>query len=135
LAEYRAGHWAESIAAAERSIALSKSVDASNWFILAMALCQKGGKNRSLSFFEQAVSWTKKNNPDDATLRAFWREAAELLVRPGPDAGPLPDLPRRTVRAVKSTNPSDPCIRSVHHPAFAAFMPKKTFGNFRGRNP
>ena len=93
LAEYRAGHWAESIAAAEQSIALLKGEDASNWFFLAMALWQKGEKHRSRSFFEQAVSWTRKNDPSNAALLAFWREAAKLLGQPGPDAGPLPDLP------------------------------------------
>ncbi len=60
LAEYRSGHWAESIAAAEQSIALTKDVDASNAFILAMALWQKGDKDRSRSFFEQAVSVDEK---------------------------------------------------------------------------
>jgi tetratricopeptide (TPR) repeat protein len=93
LAEYRAGHWALSIAAAEQSIARTKGEDASNWFFLAMASWQKGDKDRSRSFFEQAVSWTKKNDPSNAVLLAFWREAAKLLGQPGPDAGPLPDLP------------------------------------------
>ena len=36
------------------------------------------------------------------TLLAFWREAAELLGQPGPDAAPLPDLPADAVRAVRS---------------------------------
>ena len=94
LAEYRVGHWAESIAAAERSIALLKGVDASNWFFLAMALWQRGEKDRSRSYFDQAVAWTKKNDPKNAELLAFWREAAELLGQPGPSAAaPLPDLP------------------------------------------
>ncbi len=86
LAEYRSGHWAESIAAAEQSIALTKEVDGSNSFVLAMALWQKGDKGRSRSSFDQAVSWTKKNDPKDAALLAFWREAAKLLGQPGPPA-------------------------------------------------
>jgi tetratricopeptide (TPR) repeat protein len=93
LAEYRAGHWAESIAAAERSIALTEGVDAANWFLMAMALWQQGDTDRSRSFFEQAVSWTKKTDPMPAALLAFWREAALLLGQPVPVAGPLPDLP------------------------------------------
>ena len=55
-------------------------------FVLAMALWQKGDKDRSRSFFEQAVSWTKKNDPKNAALLAFWREAAKLLGQPGPPA-------------------------------------------------
>jgi tetratricopeptide (TPR) repeat protein len=93
LAEYRAGHWALSIAAAEQSIALTKSEDATNWFFLAMALWQKGDKDRSHSFFEQAVTWTKKNDPKNAALLAFWREAAKLLGQPEPAAAALPELP------------------------------------------
>ena len=99
LAEYRAGHWAESIAAAERSIALMKDVDPSNWFFLAMALWQQGDKDRSRSYFDQAVAWTKKNDPDHADLLAFWREAAELLGKPGP-TGPAARSARRPVRPV-----------------------------------
>ncbi len=95
LAEYRAGHWAESIAAAERSIALAKGVDASNWFFLALALWQQGENDRARSFFDKAVAWTRKNDPKNAELLQFWREAAALLGQPGPsaDALPLPDLP------------------------------------------
>jgi hypothetical protein len=58
-----------------------------------MALWQRGEKDRSRSFFDRAVAWTKKNDPKNAELLAFWREAAELLGRPGPGAAPLPDLP------------------------------------------
>ena len=93
LAEYRVRHWSESIAAAERSIALTTGVDAYNWFFLAMALWQRGEKDRSRLYFDRAVAWTKKNDPKNAELLAFWREAAGLLGRPGPDAPPLPDLP------------------------------------------
>ncbi len=94
LAEYRAGHWAESIAAADRSIALSTGVDASNWFFLAMAHWQQGEKDRSRAYFDQAVAWTKQHDPQNVELLAFWREAAQLLGQPAPTAAaPLPDLP------------------------------------------
>jgi len=93
LAEYRIGNWAESIAAAERSIAVSKDVDAGNWFFIAMAQWQRGEQDRSRSYFDQAVAWTKKNDPKNADLLAFWREAALLLGQPGPTTAPLPDLP------------------------------------------
>ncbi len=93
LAEHRAGHWAESIAAAERSNALVKGVEGYNGFFLAMALWQRGEKDRSRSCFDRAVAWTRKNDPRNAELLAFWREAAALLGRPGPGAPPRPDLP------------------------------------------
>ena len=96
LAEYRAGHLAESIAAAERSIDLDKAYNAYNWFFLAMARARRGEADRARDYFDQAVAWTHKNDPKNAELLQFWREAAALLGRPGPDAaGParLPELP------------------------------------------
>jgi serine/threonine-protein kinase len=92
LAEYRSGHWAESIAAAERSMAMAKDLDAYNGFLLAMALGQQGLKDRSRSSLDQAVAWTRTNDPNQADLLLFWREAAELLGRPGPGAPPI-ELP------------------------------------------
>jgi hypothetical protein len=94
LAEYRAGHWAESVVAGDRSVALAKGVDASNGFVLAMALWRQGSKVRSRSFFDQAVAWTRKNDPKRADLLLLWREAADLLGQPDPDA-PLTDLPAK----------------------------------------
>jgi superkiller protein 3 len=95
LAEYRAGHWAESRAASERAIELIKGVDASNWFFLAMALWQQGETDRARPFFDKAVGWTRKYGRENAELLQFWREAAELLGQPGPGtASPRPaELP------------------------------------------
>ena len=59
LAEYRAGHWAESIAAAERSTARTKgagAANAANGFFLAMALWQKGDKDEARKWFDKAVA-------------------------------------------------------------------------------
>jgi serine/threonine-protein kinase len=85
LAEYRAGHWPESVAAADRSVDLAKGVDATNGFILAMAHWQQGSKDRSRAYFDQAKAWTRKNDPKKADLLQLWREAAGLLDLPGPD--------------------------------------------------
>jgi Flp pilus assembly protein TadD len=83
LAEYRAGRRAESIAAAERSIALTKGLDASNWYVLAMARWQKGDKDEARKWFDKAVAWAKQD-PQNVELRQFWSEAAQLLGVPGP---------------------------------------------------
>ena len=116
LAEYRAGHWDESIAAAERSIALYPGLesfdwfaasensiarlyaaDASNWFFLAMAHWQRGEKDRARSYFARAVAWTKRKDPTDVELLQFWGESAELLGEQGPGvASPLNSLPKVT---------------------------------------
>jgi len=84
LAEYRAGHWAESRGASEGSTNLNKGVDASNWFFLAMASWRQGERASAIGWFDKAVAWTKAKDPRNAELRQFWREAAELLGQPGP---------------------------------------------------
>ena len=67
-------------------------MDASNGFFLAMALWQHGQKDRSRSYFDEAVAWTRKNDPKNPDLLLFWREAAALLGRPSPDV-PADELP------------------------------------------
>jgi tetratricopeptide (TPR) repeat protein len=86
LAEYRAGHWPESIAASERSMAVQNGAETLDWFFLAMAHWQQGDKDEARKWFDQAVARTKEKDPKNTDLRQFWMEAAELLRRPGPDA-------------------------------------------------
>jgi superkiller protein 3 len=102
LAAYRAGSLDESIAAAERSIELLRSVplsvdsDAYNWFFLAMACGRRGETDRARGYFERAVARTRERDPRNVELLQFWREAAAVLDRPGPDAAAparLRDLP------------------------------------------
>src|SRR5262249_10257365 len=63
LAEYRSGHWVESIAASERSMALRNGGDSYEWFFLAMAHWQKGEKAEARKWFDKAVAWTKEKDP------------------------------------------------------------------------
>jgi superkiller protein 3 len=84
LAEYRSGHWPESLAASERSMKLRTGMYAYDWFLLAMARAQKGDKAEARKWFDKAVAADPKTN--NAELRQFWSEAAELLGLPGPDA-------------------------------------------------
>jgi serine/threonine-protein kinase len=91
LAEYRCHHWAESIAAAEQSIALRKSGDANDWFFLAMAHWQKGNKDEARKWFDKAVAWTLEKDHKNEELHQFWNEAAELLgMDSGKDLAPEP---------------------------------------------
>jgi tetratricopeptide (TPR) repeat protein len=92
LAEYRVGHWAESIAASERSMALQNGGAAWDWFFLAMAHAQMAEKDEARKWFDKAVVWTKEKDSRNSELRQFWTEAAELLGQPGPDA-PRPGSP------------------------------------------
>jgi tetratricopeptide (TPR) repeat protein/tRNA A-37 threonylcarbamoyl transferase component Bud32 len=98
LTEYRAGHLAESIAAAERALELDKTgkLIAYRWFYLAMAQSRRGETDQARGYFDRAVAWTREHDPRNVDLLQFWAEAAALLGRPGPDlADParLPGLP------------------------------------------
>jgi len=84
LAEYRSGHWAESLAASERSMALNNGGNAWDWFLEAMARCQKGDKDEARKWLDTAVASDPKTK--NVELRQFWAEAAELLGRSGPGA-------------------------------------------------
>jgi eukaryotic-like serine/threonine-protein kinase len=86
LAEYRVRHWNESIAAAERSLAMRKGGSAFDWFFLAMAHAKKGEKEGARKWYHKAIAWTKEKDPKNAELLRFWKEAAELLGEPGPTA-------------------------------------------------
>ncbi len=86
LAEYRCGRSAEAVAAAERSMAMRKGGDALDWFIMAMALAQKGDEVKAAPWFDKAVEWTKQKDVQNLNLRQFWAETAKLLGRPGPPA-------------------------------------------------
>ncbi|MGO9468007.1 MAG: tetratricopeptide repeat protein [Isosphaeraceae bacterium] len=87
LAEYGVGHWTESLAAAERSMALKRGGNARDWFILALARWQTGEKDQARIWFEKAAAWTNEKSPKDPELRRLWSEAAQLLALPGPSAG------------------------------------------------
>jgi hypothetical protein len=67
---------------------MTKEVDASNWFILAMAFWQKRDKALAREWFDKAVAWTKEKDPTNDDLRRFWAESAELLGGPGPGTKP-----------------------------------------------
>ncbi|MGO9917434.1 MAG: protein kinase domain-containing protein [Isosphaeraceae bacterium] len=85
LAEYRAGQWALSLAAGERSLAMTKHGDANVWFAMALASWRKGDQGQARAFFDKAADWAK-NHPrmTDDDQRQLWSEAAQLLGRPGP---------------------------------------------------
>jgi tetratricopeptide (TPR) repeat protein len=98
LAEYRMGHWDESLAAGDKSIALGKGGNANDWFFQAMVRGHKGDKGQARKWFDRAVAWTRENDPKNKELLQFWSEAAEVLGQPGPDghgetAQAIPDNP------------------------------------------
>ena len=67
-------------------MALTKGRGRLQLVLPAMAHWQKGDKDQARNWFDKAVAWTEEKAPNDAGLRQFWAEAAELLGQPGPDA-------------------------------------------------
>src|SRR5207249_7440084 len=81
LAHYRAGNWKESLAALQEAMKLAKGGDSFDWFFLAMAQWRLGEKEKAHKWFDQAVQWTDKNQPQNEELRRFRVEAAELMKK------------------------------------------------------
>jgi WD40 repeat protein/serine/threonine protein kinase len=79
VAHYRAGNWKEAVAVLEKSIELRQGGDSKDWFFLAMAHWQLDQKDEARMWYDQAVLWMEKNEPDDEVLRRFRAEASELL--------------------------------------------------------
>jgi serine/threonine protein kinase/Tfp pilus assembly protein PilF len=79
VAHYRAGNWNGATAALEKSISLRQSADSFDWFFLAMARWQLGERAAARHWYDQAVHWMDKNQPNDEELRRFRVEAAKLL--------------------------------------------------------
>jgi serine/threonine protein kinase/WD40 repeat protein len=101
VAQYCAGEWTTAIAALEKSEQLEPGRHFSfNAFFLAMAHWQLGNdrgdqlteieeqarvvkqhyhQERARKWFDQAVEWMEKNEPNDAELRQFRAQAEELM--------------------------------------------------------
>jgi len=81
LAEYRLGHWTESLAACEQAMTLQGGCDALTGFLFALAGGHAGERETAVRAFETAVEWMKERNSDYPTLCQLWTEAADLLGR------------------------------------------------------
>jgi tetratricopeptide (TPR) repeat protein len=76
----RAGDDRGAIAALEKSEELGHGKDFGfNAFFLAMARWQLGERELAHNWYGQAVQWMDKHKPNDAELRGFRAEAAEML--------------------------------------------------------
>jgi serine/threonine protein kinase len=78
-AHYRAGQWQDAVTALEKSTELCKGGDSFDWFLLAMAHRQLGHKDDARKWYDQAVAWMDKNQPENEELRRIRAEAAKLL--------------------------------------------------------
>jgi Flp pilus assembly protein TadD len=81
-AYYRHGEWKEAVESLERSMAMNRGGDSSDWFFLAMACWQMGRREDARRWYRQAVAWMEKHAREDAELLRFRAEAAHLLGLP-----------------------------------------------------
>jgi tetratricopeptide (TPR) repeat protein len=75
VASYRAGDWTAAVAA----LKARKGADGLDWFFLAMAHWQLDEKGTARRWYDQAVQWMEKHQPDNPELRRLRAEAAGLL--------------------------------------------------------
>jgi serine/threonine protein kinase/Flp pilus assembly protein TadD len=78
-AHYGAGNWKEAVAALEKSMELHKGGDSNDWFFLAMANWQLGKDEKARLWYEQAVAWMDKNQPQNEELVRLRADTAKLL--------------------------------------------------------
>jgi tetratricopeptide (TPR) repeat protein len=86
VAHYRAGNWKAAWAALEKSKELRKGGDAFDWFFTAMAHWKLGDHDAARKWYNQAVAWMDKNQPENEELRRFRAEAEELLKKEPEDS-------------------------------------------------
>jgi tetratricopeptide (TPR) repeat protein len=79
VALYRAGDWKAAIEALNKSMELRNGGDSSDWFFLALAHWQLGKQEEARKWYEKAVEWMEKNQPEDQELRRFRNEAEDAL--------------------------------------------------------
>jgi tetratricopeptide (TPR) repeat protein len=85
VAQYQARDCQAALEALQKSMQLSNGGDSNDWFFLAMAHWQLGDKEQARKWYDQAVQWMAKNQPQNDELRCFRDEAAELLgIKPPP---------------------------------------------------
>jgi serine/threonine protein kinase/Flp pilus assembly protein TadD len=94
-ANYRTGNWKDSIAALEKSMTLRKGGDSYDWFFLAMACWQLGRHDEARRWYDRAVLWMEKRDPNHHELRLFRAEAAALLGLAEPAAPAQKEVPHR----------------------------------------
>lgn len=80
IARFRNGDWPGTTDALRTSMSLNKGGDSFDWFFLAMTQWQLDRKDEARKWYDQAVEWQEKNQPKNAELRRFQREAAALLM-------------------------------------------------------
>jgi tetratricopeptide (TPR) repeat protein/serine/threonine protein kinase len=78
VAQYRAGDWQAAVKTLEQSLQLQGD-NSWDFFFLSMAHWQLGDKTEARKWYDKALAWMEKNQPQNEELRRFRAEAEELL--------------------------------------------------------
>jgi tetratricopeptide (TPR) repeat protein len=100
-ARYRAAKWKAAIEALKQSMKLRSGGNSFDWFFLAMAHWRLDKREKARQWYDRAVHWMEKNQPQDEELCRFRTEAAQLL-----------GIERPPVRQKKTLPPSRPGVRT-----------------------
>ncbi|HUQ70758.1 MAG TPA: hypothetical protein VM165_14610, partial [Planctomycetaceae bacterium] len=97
IAHYRVRQWSDALTAFQQAAKLRNGGDGLDWLFLAMTHGRLGEKEQGRKWYDQAVQWMEKNDPDDGGLKSMRAEAAELLgIKEGaPSANWLKQLFKR----------------------------------------
>jgi tetratricopeptide (TPR) repeat protein len=97
VAEYRAGHWHESLEALKKSRELNHQTEllSMDGFFIAMARWQLGDKELARQWYDKSVAWMDEHDPNNLELIQFRAEAEALLEIPLAAPRPKPATPQR----------------------------------------
>ncbi len=97
MAHYWAGQWSDALTAFQQAAKLPNGDKSLDWFYLAMVYGRLGEKEQGRKWYDQAVQWMEKNDPDNGGLKYLRAEAAKLLgIKEGaPSANWLKQLIKR----------------------------------------
>ena len=84
VAQYRAGQWKDAIPSLKQAIhfdnlGTNRPNNSFNTFFVAMAHWQLDEKDEARKWYDEAIEWMEKNEPNNEELRSFRGEAAALL--------------------------------------------------------
>jgi len=79
IAHFRLGDWKSSRDAFDKSMSLRGGGDSHDWFFLAMIHHHEGDRGEARKWYDRAVQWMEKHQPNNEELRRFRAEAEEIL--------------------------------------------------------
>jgi Tfp pilus assembly protein PilF len=80
LAHYRNGDDKAAVAELETAMNLQAGGSSFDWFFLAMAHWRLGDRDKAQTWFDWAVKWMERHQPQDPELRRLRAEAKAMLT-------------------------------------------------------